>query len=278
MNTLDRKTVSTQRILTFVLIFLLTSVHGKTVFAQDIVWNSTRISQDSIQNLFDLAEEQKDSLFPASFFDTRVIYMYDFDNKTNVASYRFDNTGIWKQKDYYEYYDGKPNLGSGLKKLSKLVFYRYKTRADRWKETNGFTPFDNPESQLAQRENRFYFFRFTAKTIMPSLDNSMLCVDTYTKFCWFYSEPGKFSNLFGNKIPKAWRDYADPQKASYHEERVLPFYLYDPIGYVSDTGDVILYDWIKTNISKDIYEPSIKFSTPAKRSPDSPGYSPYLPQ
>jgi len=204
---------------------------------------------------------EKDYGFSASKFDEWVVYINDFNNSTNIASYRF-KADSWSGSP--EQYAG-PDFGSGLKKMRDVKFYRYKSRKDRW---DGNTPplFDS------EKEKRFYFYRFTASG-QVSLDNSMFCVDTHSKFLFYYSDPDSISGL---GVPGGWTDYAAPSKGS-HKQFNEPFYLSDPVGYVKEDGSVVLYSWIKQNITNNIYtaQKNSAFTKPAEKKANGAGFSPY---
>ena len=203
----------------------------------------------------------KDYGFPASKFDEWVVYINAFDNGTNIASYKF-KPDSWSGSP--EQYAG-PDFGSGLKHMGNVKFYRYKSRTDRW---DGNTPplFDS------EKEKRFYFYRFTASGGV-SLDNSMFCVDTHSKFLFYYSDPASISSL---GVPSGWTDYAAPSKGS-HKQFNEPFYLSDPVGYVKEDGSVVLYSWIKQNITNNNYnaQKNSAFTKPAEKKANGAGFSPY---
>lgn len=203
----------------------------------------------------------KDYGFPASKFDEWVVYINDFNNSTNIASYRF-KADSWSGSP--EQYAG-PDFGSGLKHMGNVKFYRYKSRTDRW---DGNTPplFDS------EKEKRFYFYRFTASGGV-SLDNSMFCVDTHSKFLFYYSDPASISSL---GVPSGWTDYTAPSKGS-HKQFNEPFYLSDPVGYVKEDGSVVLYSWIKQNITNNNYnaQKNSAFTKPAEKKANGAGFSPY---
>ncbi|MGI5101153.1 hypothetical protein HGH46_02790 [Treponema vincentii] len=201
--------------------------------------------------------------FSASKFDDWVVYISSFDNGTNVASYTFKN-GTWSGSP--ECYRG-PDFGSGIKKTKNVDFYRYKTRKDRWEKHGGYQPDVDPHDE------RFYFYRFTGKTLSPTLDNSMFCVDRYSKFLFYYSDP---RDIDWQGVPSEWRDYAQPTEGK-HKHFDEPFYMSDPVGYVEADGTVVMYEWIKNNITANNYtaQKNSAYDKPAERDPGKPGYSPY---
>lgn len=245
-------------------------------------------SENTIQKLFDEAETNKDKPFPASNFNDWVFYCTNLTAK-NVGTYKFSapvgGNGWKSDRNFGEtFVDGKP-IGSGLRTLTNVVYYRYKNRSDRWNaiDYTDFDPFTtarDADGSLKKREERFLFFRFTANSKGGALDNTMLCVDTYTKFCWYYAEPGWLKDILGNKVPKDWVDFEDPTIPSSgdveHTKVYGKFYYYDPVGYVEDDGDVVLYNWAKVDLEAGYFNPRQNYSETATRAPDGAGKSPYF--
>lgn len=205
--------------------------------------------------------------FSASKFDDWVLNMPSMSGI--IASYKFIE-GSWSGTP--ETWNNQPDtIGSGLSAISNVKIYRYKTRAERWADHGGYVPAADPN------DSRFYFYRFTANAsggIKP--DNSMFCVDRYSKFLFYYSEPSYLKDIFGNKVPEAWMDYAAPTTGDHiHFED--PFYMSDPVGYVNSDGSVVLYQWIKDNINASDYhaKKNPNYTKPAERSAGKPGHSPY---
>lgn len=241
--------------------------------------------EKKIQELFNDAKKNKDAPFPASKFDDWVFYCVNLTDK-NVGTYRFDNSGSWTDDgNYGETFSNGKILGSGLRTLRNITYYRYKSRSDRWKAVSytDFAPFTSerdPDGQLKNREERFLFFRFTADSKGGPLDNTMLCVDTYTKFCWYYAEPGWLKDILGNKVPKDWVDFEDPviptQGEVEHTKAYGKFYYYDPVGYVQEDGSVVLYEWAKNDLEAGYFNPRQNYLETAMRTPAGAGKSPYF--
>ena len=241
------------------------------------------LDENKIDKLFEDAEKNKDTPFPASTFDGWVFYCVNLTDK-NVGTYRFDNSGTWTADgNHGETFKGN-QIGSGLRALTNVTYYRYKDRTARWQAVNytdfdPFTPERDPDEKLKKREERFLFFRFTAQSKAGPLDNTMLCVDTYTKFCWYYAEPAWLDSILGNKVPKDWVDFEDPviptQGEVEHTKAYGKFYYYDPVGYVQADGRVVLYDWAKNDLARNYFNPRQKYKETAEYDPNKPGKSPY---
>ena len=222
-------------------------------------------------------------VYPASKFNEWVLYMTDI-TATNIASYKFESVvPSWVNNGNGEHeYVGRVGKGEVIgdgqqNKTWNLKYYMYKTRKDRW--ANHFDP--NLDSEEAEKQKRFYFYRFTGTAAAGTkLDNSTFCVDTYSKFLFFYSEPATKTETFGNIIPSDWKDYADASAGS-HTQRDKKFYEYDPVGYVMEDGSVVIYNWFKAQIVASNYSPSMneKYKYVAKAGKPGekgrPGHSPY---
>ena len=205
--------------------------------------------------------------FLASKFDEWVLVMPSMSGI--IASYKFQ-PGSWSGSP--EMIDNIPSgIGSGLKAISNVKIYRYKTRADRWSASNGYVPAGDPN------DSRFYFYRFTADASAGvKSDNSMFCIDRYSKFLFYYSEPAKIKWIAGNALPTEWIDYAAASIGD-HTQFTEPFYMSDPVGYVKADGSVVIYSWLKDNINNAKYhaQKNSAYTKPAGRSPGKAGYSPY---
>lgn len=207
---------------------------------------------------FDYFTEDSNGFF-ASQFNDWVVYISGFNNSTNLPSYKL-KVGTWNGNTY-----AAPDFGSGVKRMGNVTMYRYFSRSDRW---GGAIPADYNST----KEARFIFFRFTASGGV-TLDNSIFCVDTYSKFVFYYSEPTAISSL---GVPSDWVDYSTPS-SGVHQQFAEPFYLSDPAGYVKPDGSVVLYQWSKDNIAANIYhaQKNSSYTKPAQQKAAGAGYSPY---
>ncbi len=213
--------------------------------------------------------------FPASKFDEWVLHMPSMSGI--IASYKF-NPGSWNASPNPKVWSGTPDIcdnvpseiGSGLKAIDNIKIYRYKTRAERW-ASGSYTPVPNPH------DNRFYFYRFTANASAGvKADNSMFCVDRYSKFLFYYSDPGHLKSILKNIVPEKWTDYA-AESSGDHVQFGKPFYMSDPVGYVKEDSSVVLYQWIKDNINASNYhaQENPAFTKPAEKKVNGAGFSPY---
>jgi len=214
-------------------------------------------------------DSSDDGNFDSAKFDNWILNMPSMDGI--VASYKF-REGSWSGSP--EMVDNVPSgIGSGIKKIWDVKVYRYKNRTDRWAEI-GYTPAIDP------KDERFHFFKFTASSAGGAVGgehgSSMFCVDRYSKFLFYYSEPSEMPEIFLNKVPKNWMDYAAPS-TGIHTQFSEPFYLTDPVGFVKEDGSVVLYQWIKDNINSADYKPKQNpaYTQPAGRKANKAGFSPY---
>ena len=214
-------------------------------------------------------DSSDDGNFNSDKFDNWILNMPSMDGI--IASYKF-REGSWSGSP--EMVDNVPSgIGSGLKRIWDVKVYRYKNRKDRW-AANGYIPAPDP------KDERFHFFKFAATSAGGAVGgdhgSSMFCVDRYSKFLFYYSEPAYIGNVFGNAVPSDWTDYAAPTKGQ-HTKFSEPFYLTDPVGFVKEDGSVVLYQWIKDNINSADYKPKQNpaYTQPAGRKANKAGFSPY---
>ena len=214
-------------------------------------------------------DSSDDGNFNSAKFDEWILNMPSMEGI--IASYKF-REGSWTGTP--EMVDNVPSgIGSGVKAISDVKVYRYKNRTDRWAAI-GYTPAPDP------KDERFYFFKFTAHSLGGAVGgkhgSSMFCVDRYSKFLFYYSEPTKIKSVFGNAVPEDWTDYAAPTEGQ-HTQFSEPFYMTDPVGFVKEDGSVVLYQWIKDNINNADYHPKQNpaYTQPAGRKANKVGFSPY---
>lgn len=209
--------------------------------------------------------------FSSAKFDDWILNMTSI-NSVDVASYIF-KPGTWQGENPATC--SGPQISPGaLNSAWNLKYYMYTSRLERWKEEDGFNPNLNAEEQ--EKEKRFVFFKFTGNATGSSLNNSMFCLDKYSKFLFFYSEPAKKTKLFGHFIPSDWRDYAAPDEG-VHAYSNIPFYLTDPVGFVKEDGSVVIYEQAQKNIAKAEYGPqqNSAYTEPAGKKSNKEGFSPY---
>ena len=218
------------------------------------------------QSPFDFYKENYAG-FSASKFDNWVLVMPSMSGI--ISTYKFQE-GQWSGNP--DSIANIPNsIGSGFEAISNVKIYRYKSRTERWSAHDGYIPAPDPY------DSRFYFYRFTADAALNiKPDSSLFCVDRYSKFLFYYSDPAVIKWISGSALPKEWTDYAAPSKDDHHQFKE-PFYMSDPVGYVNEDGSVVIYSWLKDNINSAQYhaQKNSAYTKKAGRSPSQAGYSPY---
>ncbi len=222
-------------------------------FEMDAEWNSINYVFDG--NKFD---------------NTWVLKTASFDSD-NIPTYGF-SSGSWtlNNSDTCEYYYSVPNGTNTAQgyNISSMKTYQYKGKNPKYSYNN------------ETRIERFRFYRMTGSAAsLMSLDQYLIAVDTYSKFVFAYAKVSstKTINLIIIKIEYPTGYTAVESYGDYY------FYQYDPIGYVEDDGNVVLYQQYKDDMAAGndglTYMPSIHegYTEIAKRNSNGEGRSPYYP-
>lgn len=159
-------------------------------------------------------------------------------------------------------------------RLKKMIIYRY----------NGDNPLLTAEQEKtvypADMLDRFRFYRFTGDAkvlgIGVSLDQYIMAVDTVSKLVFAYGEIARTEKKFGQIVPIEFMPVEFPRL----HRGGIPFYEYDPIGYVNADGSIILYDEYRAEMSEGgavNYFPSVHDPARAQAGYDRSlaGLSPY---
>lgn len=174
------------------------------------------------------------------------------DWKDNLGDYYIPEKGINKVYDV-------PVVGTIS--IDPLKIYKY----------NGNNPLYGISGYLPGRLDRFNFYSIDGKASIK-LQQYLIAVDKYSKLIFAYGKITKTGNLFGNVYPTDF-------DAIERYGKKIPFYEYDPIGYVDSTGKVILYGHYETEFVKNPtgYMPSQHgFDAIAEHDKSKPGRSPYV--
>ena len=210
------------------------------------------------------ADKFKNWLFKASFKGDK-LPIYDFFN---------DDTRNWIQggadwnnipAEYYNGKDGENYAESGLLTvpIDNLKVYRYA----------GENPLYSSLGYLPGRMDRFNFYSINGNASIATLKQYLIAVDTYSKFIFAFGAITDTETIMGDKVPTAF------EAVEKHGDKKA-FYEYDPIGYVTESGSVILYEHYKTEFveSPTTYMPKDhSFDKMAQPTPTGYGYSPYRP-
>ena len=208
------------------------------------------------------ADKFKNWLFKASFKGDK-LPIYDFFN---------DDTRNWIQggadwnnipAEYYNGKDGENYAESGLLTvpIDNLKVYRYA----------GENPLYSSLGYLPGRMDRFNFYSINGNASIATLKQYLIAVDTYSKFIFAFGAITNTETIMGDKVPTAF------EAVEKHGDKKA-FYEYDPIGYVTESGSVILYEHYKTEFveSPTTYMPSDHgYPNMAQPNPTGQGYSPY---
>ena len=160
-------------------------------------------------------------------FDVHTVPIYSF--------FKPDDSRVWKktQESYFEEYtfnasrDGNttesPIIPNPIS-ISPMTIYRY--------GKNPLVKY-NGAYNLSKRIDRFFFIRAVGDAIVP-LDNYLIAIDTYSKFIFAYAKITKYVNIFGQLLPTEF-------EAIEHHHLGYKFYEYDPIGFIDENKNIILY-------------------------------------
>ena len=91
----------------------------------------------------------------------------------------------------------------------------------------------NGAYNLSKRIDRFFFIR-AAGNAAVWLDNYLIAIDTYSKFIFAYAKITKYVDIFGQLLPTEF-------EAIEHHHLGYKFYEYDPIGFIDENKNIILY-------------------------------------
>ncbi|MBW5379928.1 hypothetical protein, partial [Brachyspira hampsonii] len=210
------------------------------------------------------ADKFKDWLFKASFQGDKLpIYNFFNDNTRNWIPGGSDWNGI--SAEYYDGKDGETYAESGplTVNITELKVYRYA----------GENPLYSSLGYLPGRMDRFNFYSINGNASVAALKQYLIAVDTYSKFIFAFGAITSTTSIMGDKVPTAFEAVE-----RYGDKKA--FYEYDPIGYVTESGSVILYEHYKTEFTSapTSYMPKDhNFDKMAQPTPTGQGYSPYRP-
>ena len=239
-------------------------------------------SQPSMNSIDETENQRKTALFtdvpqtsPFSEqeYDRLILKMYV--GPTNTPSYWFEK-GEWQLKGDNCWVSGGENeivSPYQFNMIKQVHYYRYKN----------LHPLDSTyymqDKDTTDFLKRFCFYRFTGKTVLPSLDVYLFALDMYTGLIFYYALPTRFDKILGHSIPQDWVSLENHP----YVKRNFPnrkFYEFDPVGIMQADGKILLYDWIiEQNKRKDsdiiVYIPHLDTKYENSASEANPGYSPY---
>ena len=211
------------------------------------------------------AENFKNWLFKASFQGDK-LPIYNFFNDTTRSW--IPGGSDWNNipAEYYDGKDGENYVVSGplTIDITELKVYKYA----------GKNPLYSSLGYLPGRMDRFNFYAINGKaTSAATLKQYLIAVDTYSKFIFAFGAITGTESVLGDKIPTQF------EAIEKHGDKKA-FYEYDPIGYVTANGSVILYEHYKkefTDAPTSYMPKDHSFDKRAEPSPTGHGYSPYRP-
>ncbi len=151
----------------------------------------------------------------------------------------------------------------------------FKTREVKYYRYDGSNPLFTPNSSYntmsyisvdgAEKPvlERFLFYRWTGVNMGVDLETYMFAIDTYTGLVFTYVKIGAWKSAFGVQIPTNY-DPIDYYKTQDGSPRF--FFEYDPVGFVSKEGDIILYDWYIERTKENLKEQLLSYA-PLGKSP-----------
>lgn len=211
------------------------------------------------------AENFKSWLFKASFQGDK-LPIYNFFNDTTRSW--TPGGADWNNipAEYYDGKDGENYVVSGPLTIgiTELKVYKYPAN----------NPLYSSLGYLPGRMDRFNFYAINGKaTSAATLKQYLIAVDTYSKFIFAFGAITGTESVLGDKIPTQF------EAIEKHGDKKA-FYEYDPIGYVTANGAVILYEHYKkefTDAPTSYMPKDHNFDKRAEPTPTGHGYSPYRP-
>lgn len=203
-------------------------------------------------------------LFKASFRDDKLPIYTFFDDST-----RYWTAGgmDWNSipANYYLGKDGE-NEAQGYA-IKNLTVYKY----------DKDNPLYDDKGYLPGRMDRFRFYSINGvsgvASINAPLKQYLIAVDTYSKFVFAFGKITGTESFMGQDVPSKF------EAIEFHADK-KDFYEYDPIGYVTSTGEVIFYQHYETEFVKvpTSYVPKQHgYDNYAEHNKLKPGKSPYVP-
>lgn len=203
-------------------------------------------------------------LFKASFRDDKLPIYTFFDD---TARYWTAGGMDWNSipANYYLGKDGE-NKAQGYA-IKNLTVYKY----------DKDNPLYDDKGYLPGRMDRFRFYSINGvsgvASINAPLKQYLIAVDTYSKFVFAFGKITGTESFMGQDVPSKF------EAIEFHGDK-KDFYEYDPIGYVTITGEVDFYQhYIDEFVANPTsYTPKQHgYDNYAEHNKTKPGKSPYVP-
>lgn len=203
-------------------------------------------------------------LFKASFRDDKLPIYTFFDD---TARYWTAGGMDWNSipANYYLGKDGE-NKAQGYA-IKNLTVYKY----------DKDNPLYDDKGYLPGRMDRFRFYSIKGESGVASINaplkQYLIAVDTYSKFVFAFGKITGTESFMGQDVPSKF------EAIEFHGDK-KDFYEYDPIGYVTSTGEVAFYQhYIDEFVANPTsYTPKQHgYDNYAEHNKTKPGKSPYVP-
>lgn len=212
--------------------------------------------------------------YDASKFDSWLFKASFRDDKLPIYTFFDDTTRYWTAggmdwnsipANYYLGKDGE-NEAQGYA-IKNLTVYKY----------DKDNPLYDDKGYLPGRMDRFRFYSINGvsgvASINAPLKQYLIAVDTYSKFVFAFGKITKIQDFMGQQVPIGF------EAIEFHGDK-KDFYEYDPIGYVTSTGEVAFYQhYIDEFVANPTsYTPKQHgYDNYAEHNKTKPGKSPYVP-
>lgn len=253
--------------------------HDSSFYVSDIYLHDKELQPEELDRFEEAADWNCiDYIFDGNRFDSEWVLPhleFDIDN-IPVCTFGARQPG-WKisHRLTSEYsYDASdegnktynPLFPNGLS-FSSMTIYQYR----------GKNPLAVPGCgyNTSDRMERFRFYRMEGQAVVD-LDQFVIAVDTYSKFVFAYGAITDYTSFGSQRIPTEY------EPVERYIEGGRPFYEYDPIGYIDESGKFIRYKRYEEDMRAAEavnFLPSIhaSYTEMAKRETGGEGRSPYYP-
>ncbi len=177
-----------------------------------------------------------------------------------------DNTS-WTimDSDFYEYASQGESFSALGLKTNNVVYLRYNGQNPLFSANSAYNAMTYTDTNAIDQKvlDRFMFFRWQGTNMGIDLDTYMYAIDTFTGLVFTYVKIGAWKGAFGFEVPTRY----DPIDIyTFLDGNPRLFFEYDPIGYVSKDGFIILHDWYIEK-TKQKLQTQLESHLPTGRSP-----------
>ena len=160
-------------------------------------------------------------------FDVHTVPIYSFFMPNDGREWKKNTRSDYDEYTFDASDDGNTTespIISGAIKISPMTVHLY-----------GKNPLVSSDGfyNSSERIDRFFFIRAEGNAIVE-LDNYLIAIDTYSKFIFAYAKITDYIDMFGQLLPTEFQAIE-----RYHLG--YKFYEYDPIGFIDENKNIILY-------------------------------------